>query len=136
MATSGYLTSADAGGLVQEALCKVVDVRKSISSDNLESEILERLNKAEGKLNDFSDEVELQRFDNMDCSEADVYRKVFGALVTLAPSPRSAIETIESVFGEMSKMEQGGSDMSPNPIAGHQSPVRMAQDVTEALTPK
>ena len=121
LAISGYLTSEDAVSLVQEALREVVDVRKSISKHNLENGLLERLDNAEGKLNDFSGEVELQRFNNMNCLEAGVYRRVFGTLVTLSSSPRSAIETIESVFAEMSKVEQSGSDISPNPMAGNQS---------------
>ena len=134
LATSGYLTSEDSAGLVQEGLRKVEELRKSVSKGNLDNGTLERLDGAEGKLNDFAGDTELQRFDDMAPSEAEVYRRVFGALATLSPSPGSAMELIELVFAETSGVGQNGSDIDPDQGMGSHSHARMALDDSGALT--
>ncbi len=124
LAASGYLTSEDSTGLVQEGLREVEELRKSISTDNLDNGTLERLDNAEDKLNDFAGETELQRFGDMDPSEAELYRRVFGALVTLAPSPASARELIELVFTETSRVGRNGSGIDPDQRTGNHSHAR------------
>ena len=70
LATSGYLTVEDSAALVQEALREVEQVRKSNPKGKLENSSLDRLDLAEDKLNNSSDEANLQRFANMTPSEA------------------------------------------------------------------
>ena len=134
LATSGYLTSEDSAGLVQEALREVEEVRESIGRGNLDNGTLERLDNVEDKLNSFSVETELQRFGDMPASEVVVYQRVFGALVTLAPSPSSARELIEMVFAEASRVGQNGSGINPDQRTGNHSQARLALDDTGALT--
>ena len=109
LATSGYFTSEDSVDLVQKTLREVENVRKNISKGNLDCSILKKLKKTEDKLNDFSGEVGLQQFNNLDPSETDIYQRVFRILVDLASSPRSAKDTIESVLADASKIRQNGS---------------------------
>ena len=118
LATSGYLTSADSVVLVQKASQKIEEIRKGISKGSLDNGTLKRLNDAVDNLNEFPGEVESRRFDNMDPVQADIYQKMFGVLVTLAPSPRSAIETIESVVADASRLRQNDSGTSPGQRTG------------------
>ena len=136
LATSGYLTSEDSAGLVQEALREVEEVRKSLGKGNLYNGILERLDDAEDQLNNFSVETEMQRFGDMPPSEVVVYQRIFGALATLAPSPGSARELIEMVFAEASKVGQNGSGINPDQRTGNHSRARLALDDTGAPTPR
>ena len=128
LATSGYLTSEDSAGLVQVALREVEELRKSISKGSLDNGTLERLDYAEDKLNDFAGETDLQRFGDMAPSEAEVYKRVFGGLVTHLPSPASARELIELVFAEASRERQNGSGISPIQRTGIHSHANMALD--------
>ena len=128
LATSGYLTSEDSAGLVQEALREVEEVRMSLSKGNLDNGILERLDNAEDQLNNFSVDTEMQRFCDMPQSEVLVYQRIFGALATLAPSPDSAREIIEMVLAEASGMGQKGSVLNTDQKAGNHSQVRLALD--------
>ncbi len=114
LATSGYLTSKDAAGLVRQALQEVQEIRKGVGRRNLDNGNLERLDSAEDKLSNFSVETEPQRFGDIPPAEAVVYQKVFGALATLAPSPSYARELIEMVFAEASKVGRYGSAIAPN----------------------
>ena len=114
LATSGYLTSEDSDGLVQEATLAIEEVRRSIGKTNLDNGTLERLVSAQDKLNNFSVETELQRFGDMPPADVVVYQRVFGALAALASSPSSARELIESVFTEVSKVEQDRLGISPD----------------------
>ena len=107
LAASGYLTSEDSFHLVRQALRKIKEIRKDISS--LDSVTLERLNSAEDGLNSFAGETEPDRFGDMPPAEALAYQHVFGALATLAPSPASARELIELVFAEASRVRRDGS---------------------------
>ena len=109
LATSGYLTEEDSAGLVQEALGGVEKVRKDIPKGDLYNGFTERLTKAEEQLKNYSVGTEVQRFGDMDPSEAVVYQRVFGALVALASSPGFARELIESVFVEATGVAQNGS---------------------------
>ena len=136
LATSGYLAAEDSACLVEEALREVEEVRKSIGKGSLDNGTLERLDNAEDKLNNFSAETELQRFGDMPSWEVSVYQRVLGALATLSPSPRSAMETIESVFAESSKAGQNGSGINPVQRAGNDSQAKLAVDDTGALTPR
>ena len=135
LATSGYLTVEDSTGLVQEALQEVEEVRKSIRRGDLHNGSVERLDTAEEQLNNFSGEAKLQRFGNMTPSEVVVYQRVFGAVVTFAPSPGSAREFIESVFAEASKVSQNGSGKEPDQRTGNYSQAQLALDDTGHLIP-
>ena len=68
-------------------------------------------------------------------SEATVYRKVFAALATLAPSPETAMKLIELVFAEASGVEGTGSGLKPDQRNGNHSQGRLALDDAGALTP-
>ena len=136
LATSGYLTSEDSAGLVQEALREVDEVRKSIGQGNLDNSTLERLDNAEDRLNNFPVETELERFGDMPPSEVVVYQRVFGALATLAPSPGSASELIEMVFAEASKVGENGSGINPDQRTGDHSQARLSLGDTGTLTPR
>ena len=114
LATSGYLTSEDSAVLIQKASQKIEEIRKGINKGGLDNGTLKRLDDAVGKLNEFSGEVESQRFDNMDPVRADIYQEIFGVLVTLAPSPRAAIESIESVVADASRVGQNDSGTNPD----------------------
>ncbi len=128
LAVSGYLTEEDSVGLVQEALQKVQEVRKSIHKDNLDNDSLERLDRAEELLTNFSGEAKLQQFDNITPSESVIYQKVFGALATLTPSPGSAKELIESVLAEASRVAENGSGIRTKPKGRNHSQARPALD--------
>ena len=136
LATSGYLTSKDSAGLVQEALREIEEVRKNIGKGHLENGTLKRLESVQDKLNSFSVETELQRFGDMPPSEVIVYQRVFGALATLAPSPSSARELIEIVFAEASRVGQSGSGINPAQRNGNPSQTRLALDDKGPLTPR
>ena len=135
LATSGYLTSQDSAGLVRQALREVEEIRKGIGKRNLDNGTIERLDSAEDKLNNFSVETEPQRFGDMSPAEAVVYRKVFGALATLAPSPGSARELIEMVFADASRVEGDGSALDPDQRTANDSQARLALDGAGAVTP-
>ena len=122
LATSGYLTSEDSAGLIQKGLREVNELRNSVSTGNLDNGTLGRLDNAEDKLNDFGSKTKLRRFGDMAPLEAEAYRRVFGALMTLAPSPASARESIELVFKEVSRVRRNGSGMDPNQRDGESSP--------------
>lgn len=109
LATSGYLNAEDSARLVREALQEIDEVRKSIRKGNLGDCSIERLETAEENLHCFSGEAKLPQFQNMTAKEVDVYQKVFGALVTLAPSPSSAKDLIELVYAELAGTAQNGS---------------------------
>lgn len=113
LATSGYLTSKDATGLVRQALEDVEDIRKGIGKRILDNGTLARLDSAENKLSDFSIETGPKRFGDMPRAEAAVYQNVFGALATLEPLPGSAKELIEIVFAEASGVVQDGAAIGP-----------------------
>ena len=121
LATSGYLTSEDSVVLVQKASREVEEVRKGISKGSLDNGALKRLDDAADKLNEFPGEVESRRFDNMDPVQADICQRMFGVLVTLAPSPRSAIETIESVVADVSRVGQNDSGTNSDQRTGDHS---------------
>ncbi len=133
LATSGYLTAEDSADLVQEALREVEEVRESIGNDNIDKHTLERLDNAEGKLNNFSVETELQWLGDIPSSEVVVYQRVFGALATLAHSPGTARELIEMVFAEASRVGQNSSDINPDRRIGNYSQARLALDDTGTL---
>ena len=135
LAASGYLTEEDSVGLVQQALQEVQDVRKSILKGNLNGDSLARLDSVEEVLMNFSNEAALHGFENMTPSEVVVYRKVFAALATLAPSPDTAMKLIELVFAEASKEEATGSGLKPDQRMGNHSQGRLALDDSGALTP-
>ena len=118
LAASGYLTDEDSTGLVQKALRKVQEVRKSLRKGNLDTDSLERLDTVEELLTGFSSQAKPQKFDNMTPSEAVVYQKVFGALSALTPSPGTAKELIEMVFTETSRVERNGSGIELDQRAG------------------
>ena len=134
LATTGYLTSEDSVGLVQEALREVEDVRTSIDKGNLDNGTLERLDDAADKLNSFSVDAEMQRFGDMPKSEVPVHQRIFGALATLAPSPGSAREIIEMVLAEASGTGQDGTGVSPDQEDENHSQARLALEDTGALT--
>ncbi len=136
LATTGYLTSEDSAGLVQEALREVEEVRKTIGKGNLDNGTLERLDDAEDRLNSFSVETETQGFGDMPPSEVVVYQRVFGALATLAPSPGSARELIEIVLAEASGVRQDVSRIGPDQRTGSHSRTRLALDDTGTLAPR
>ena len=136
LAASGYLSEEDSVGLVQQALQEVQDVRKSILKGNLNGDSLERLDSAEELLMNFSGKAGLHRFESMNPSEAIVYRKVFAALATLAPSPETAMELIELVFAEASRVEGTGSGLKPDQRNGNHSQGRLALDDAGVLTPR
>ena len=136
LATSGYLTSEDSVGLVQEASREVEEVRKNLGKGNHYDGILERLDNAEDQLCNFSVETEIQRFGDMSPSEVVVYQRIFGALATLAPSPGSARELIEMVFVKASKAGQNGSGVNPDQRTGNHSQARLALADKGALTPR
>ena len=131
LATSGYLTVEDSAGLVQEALREAEEIRKSIGKGNLDNGALERLDKAEKQLSNYSGAAEHQRFANINPREAVAYQTVFGALASLAPSPGSAHDLIESVFAEASKVIQNGSGIQLNQSAAHHSQSRLPLDNEE-----
>ena len=93
LATSGYLTSEDSVGLIQDALREVEEVRKSIGKGNLDNGTLERLDNAEDQLNNFPVQTELRRFGDMVPSEVVVYQRVFGALWRLSRPLRAPQES-------------------------------------------
>ena len=136
LATSGYLTAEDSTGLVQEGLREVEEVRESIGKGNFDNGTLARVDDVEDKLNNFSTETKSDRFGDMAPSEAEIYRRLFGALVTLAPSPGSAMELIELVFAETSRVGQNASDIDPDQRTGNHSHVQMVLDESGALTPR
>ena len=121
LATSGYLTSKDSAGFVQEALQEIDEVRKRVDKDKLDNGTLARVENAEGKLKKYSVEAELQRFGDMPPWKADVYQGVFGALAKLEHPPRIAIEKIESVFALASGVEQTGSGINSDRRTGNHS---------------
>ena len=135
LAASGYLTEQDSVGLVHQALQEVQNVRKGIQKGNLDGDCLERLDSIEEVLMNFSGEAGLHRFENMTPSEVVVYRKVFAALATLAPSPDTAIKLIELVFAEASRVDGTGSGLETDQRAGNHSQGRLALDNTGAITP-
>ncbi len=109
LATSGYLTSKDSVGLVRQALQEVEEIRNGVDKRKLDNGTIERLDSAEDKLNNFPVGTKPQQFGGMPPAEAVVYKKLFGALATLAPSPGSARELIEMVFAEASRVGRDGS---------------------------
>lgn len=121
LATSGYLTPENSARLIQEGLREIEDIRKGTGKKNLDHGILERLDSAEDKLSNFSVEPEPQPFGDMPLAEALVYRKVFGALATVAFSPGSARELIEMVFAEASGAGQDGSTVDRDHRTGNDS---------------
>ncbi len=110
LARSGLLTSEHSAGLARQASREVEELRKRIGGGSLDNGTLERLGTAEEKLNNFSLETELQPFCGMRPSEIVIYKRVFGALANLVPSPGSARDLIEMVFAEASTVGQNGSD--------------------------
>ena len=135
LATSGYLTMEDSTRLVQGALQEVEEVRQSIHKGNLENGSSERLETVAEQLSRFSGEVELQRFGDMTSLEIVAYQRVFGALATLAPTPGSAMDLIESVFDEASRASRVGSGLETGQRTGNHTQVRMALDDAGALIP-
>ena len=121
LAASGYLTDEDSTGLVQEALRRVHEVRKSLRKGNLDTDSLERLDTVEELLTGFPGHAKPQQFENMAPSEVAAYQKVFGALAALAPSPGAARELIETVFAEASRVERNGSGIDLDQRAEHHS---------------
>ncbi len=136
LATTGYLTSEDSSGLVQEAVWEVEEVRKSIGKVNLDTSTLERLDDVEDKLKNLSVDTETQGFGDLPPSEVLIYQRIFGALATLAPSPGSARELIETVLAEASGTGQDGSGISPDQGRGNHSQARMALDDIGTRTPQ
>ena len=135
LATSGYLTSRDSTGLVRQALREVEEIRNSVGKRKLDNGTLERLDSAEDKLNNFSVGTDPQQFGDVPHAEAVVYRKLFGALATLAPSPGSARELIEIVFAEASRVGRDGSAEDPDQGAVNDSQARLTLDDTGAPMP-
>lgn len=124
LATSGYLTSDDSVWLVQEALREVEKVRKILPKESLDDatlKSLKRLDSAKDKLSSFSVETQPQPFGDMTPSEIVVYQRVFGALATLARSPRSASALIEKVFAEGAQTGANGSGTNPDQRASSHS---------------
>lgn len=134
LATSGFLTAENSAGLVQEALLQAEEAREVIARDNIENGALEKLDLAEEKLRHFTVGVGAKPFGDMDPAEVDVYRRVFGVLVTRAPSPSSAKEWIESVFEEATGMAQ---DDTTSGVRVEVSPLqaRLSLENEEPLTP-
>ena len=136
LATSGYLTSEDSIGLVQEALQKLEEIRKSLGKGGVNNATLKRLENAEDKLSNFPVETEIQRFGDVPPSEIVVYQRVFGALATISASPGSAKELIEKVLAEASRVGQNDSGINPDQRTGSHSQARLALDDTGMLTPR
>ena len=136
LATSGYLTTEDSAGLVQEALREVEEVRTSIRKGSFDNGTLARVDNVEEKLNNFSVETKSERFGDMPPSEVDVYQNVFGALATLAPSPGSARELIELVFAEASRVRQNGSGTNQDQGTENHSQTQLELDDAGALAPR
>ena len=135
LASSGYLSSEDSVGLVQEALGEIEKVRDIIDEDNIDNCTLERLHDAEGKLSNFSFDADTQRFGDMSPSEVAVYQRVFGVMATIARSPGPARELIEIVFAETAKVVQNDSSTKPDKRNRSLSQARLVLDDSGALTP-
>ena len=135
LATSGYLAAEDSSRLVHEAIEEVESIRDSIAAANLDNGSLTRLNAVEAQLSNFSSEEKLQRFDSLSPAEIAVFQRVFGALVTLAPSPGLAIELIESVLSEASKVNSTHSESHPDEKDAHHFQSQLLLDGSRRLIP-
>lgn len=135
LATSGYLSTKDSTGLVQEALREVSELRNSVKSDTLDTSILKRLSSADNNLTNYSADDAQNPYGDLSHTEIAVYQRVFGALSSFADSPRSTKELIESVLTQASRVSQNGSASGADSKHEDRSQPRLALGNSGTLIP-
>ena len=99
LAASGYLSPESARTLVGEALDRIQNIKKNVSTMNGHAEEnLERLDALERRLGSFQAEPGRLPFPGVAAEEVATYRKIFQTLAEVSPSPRAAKELIEAVL--------------------------------------
>ena len=105
LATSGYLTAADATALVQQALQQIPSVRESIVSLKLGTEDVDRLDIVKTCLQNFRNGANPPQFSDMRPSDIGAYQKMFQVLATVSSSPGAAKELIDAILAQTSGID-------------------------------
>ena len=98
LAASGCLTANDAEDFVEQALKRLANVQQNMGPVEVAKEPAERLTVVETMLRNFHPNGIRFPLSGISSSEVDTYKKVFGAVASATPSPRSAREIIEAVL--------------------------------------
>ena len=98
LAVSGCLTNDDANAFVEQALQQIEKAREGMDSLGIGEGAAERLSAVEEKLRNFHPNGSCFPLSGLSSSEVAAYRRVFGAVVEIVPSARSAREIIDSVL--------------------------------------
>ena len=98
VAASGCLSANDAQAFVDQALEQLAKVCQDTDLLEVGKEPTERLTAVETKLRGFHPNGEMFPIPGISRSEADAYRRVFGAVVVATPSPRSVREIIDALL--------------------------------------
>ena len=98
LAVSGCLTNDDANAFVEQALQQIAKTREGLDPLGIGKEPAERLSAVEEKLRNFHPNGNYFPLSGFSSSEVDAFRRVFGAVVEIVPSARSAREIIDSVL--------------------------------------
>lgn len=96
LVASGYLAPGDATEMVERALARVQDFRRTVEqADECASVTLTDLDELERKLQAFTARQESSFFTGITNAEVEAWRKVFGVVARTSESPRAAKKTIE-----------------------------------------
>ena len=98
LAVSGCLAPNEARAFVEQAMAGVAKAKEGLGTCRTEGSLLESLSTLEEKLRSFHPDVCCFPLSGQSSTEVDTYRRVFGAVATIVPSARSALEIIETVL--------------------------------------
>lgn len=100
LAESGYLAQDDAAGLLDEALVRVRRARATmLNGDQGDASRRDSLDAAEERLS--SSRAKDNRAVYVGVAEAEIYQRIFGALIAASGASRATRETIEAVMKQI-----------------------------------
>ena len=101
LAASGCLADNNAEAFVEEALQRLEKEYQYMGSVRVGNESTERLMAVESNLRNFHPNGTPFPLEGISPSEVDTYQKVFGAVISVASSPRCAREIIEAISSRL-----------------------------------